>query len=178
MSHYPVFAKGPISHGSSDVGPSMSTGSDEATLPPGIGPEAAVEQILAFLGKDEYLTARRLAREAARRFPDHARVRKIAGVFDPRGKAVVRPGGPRQPDRSREFEWLRHPPDWAHGKWVALDDSFLALLDTRGHYCIFHPDIAHRLRDRLTDPLTSAGLHTARGLIRGDRRGPPPAGRR
>ncbi|HEX9735241.1 MAG TPA: hypothetical protein VGG06_24995 [Thermoanaerobaculia bacterium] len=98
----------------------MSTGSDEATLPPGIGPEAAVEQILAFLGKDEYLTARRLAREAARRFPDHARVRKIAGVFDPRGKAVVRPGGPRQPDRSREFEWLRHPPDWAHGKWVAL----------------------------------------------------------
>jgi hypothetical protein len=59
-----------------------------------------------------------------------------------------------------------------------MDDSFLALLDTGGHYCIFHPDLAHRLRDRLTDPLTSAGLHTARGLIRGDRRGPPPAGRR
>jgi hypothetical protein len=49
-----------------------------------------------------------------------------------------------------------------------MDDSFLALLDTGGHYCIFHPDLAHRLRDRLTDPLTSAGLHTARGLIRGE----------
>lgn len=103
MSHYPILAKGPISHGSGDADRSVSTDPDAVSpLPPDIGPEAAVERVLSVLGRDQYLAARRLAHEAARRFPDHARVRKIAGIFDPRGKAVARPGGPRQP-------WLTDP---------------------------------------------------------------------
>ncbi len=87
---------------------------------PAVTAEGVVERVLALLGEGSYLSARRLAQEAKRRFPDHAGVRRVAGVFETRGKTVVRPDGPRQPDREKEFAWLRNPPAWARGKWVAL----------------------------------------------------------
>ncbi len=106
---------------------SVSTGSsrkpessDESRLPVGMSPEAASERVLTLLGEGSYLSARRLAREALRRFPEHAGTRRIADVFEPRGKAAIRPNGPRQPDRRQEFDWLRDPPEWARGKWIAL----------------------------------------------------------
>ncbi len=104
------------SAGSSRTPPS----SDEARLPVEISPEAASERVLALLGEGSYLSARRLAREALRRFPEHVGTRRIADVFEPRGKASIRPDGPRQPDRRQEFDWLRDPPEWARGKWIAL----------------------------------------------------------
>ncbi len=94
--------------------------SSESRLPVDISPEAAIEKVLALLGEGSYLSARSLAREALRRFPENAETRRIADVFEPRGKAVPRPGGPRQPDRRQEREWLRDPPVWARGKWIAL----------------------------------------------------------
>lgn len=48
------------------------------------------------------------------------------------------------------------------------DRSFVALLDTGGHYCILQPDVAAQVEDHLTDRLTPAGLHTAHGTIRGE----------
>jgi predicted NAD/FAD-dependent oxidoreductase len=81
--------------------------------------DAAAERILALLAKDLYLPARELAVLAAERFPDDSKLQKILRVFDNRGKAWVASGGPG-PGRAAEFAWLRNPPDWARGKWVAL----------------------------------------------------------
>ncbi len=89
-------------------------------LPADISPEAAIAKVLGLLGEGSYLSARKLAREALRRFPGDARARRIADVFEPHGKAVSRPDGPRQPDRRQEREWLRDPPAWARGRWIAL----------------------------------------------------------
>lgn len=49
-----------------------------------------------------------------------------------------------------------------------MNESFMALLDTGGHYCILQPDIVKKLQGGLIDRLTSAELHTARGKIHGD----------
>lgn len=95
---------------------------DEPGIPLNADPDKVAEQILARLGQGLYLPARDLAREAAARFPSHARLQKLWWSFDNRGKSWVASGGP-EPGRAREFEWLRHPPEWARGKWVALVDS-------------------------------------------------------
>ena len=95
---------------------------DEPGMAQDADPDKVVEQILARLGKGLYLPARDLAREAAARFPGHARLQKLWWSFDNRGKSWVAPGGP-EPSRAKEFEWLRHPPEWARGKWVALVGS-------------------------------------------------------
>ncbi len=116
---HPLIARQPENSGS--AGSSRArVPSTEPRLPAEISPQAAIERVLALLGAGSYLSARRLAREALRRFPENAETRRIADVFEPRGKAVPRPDGPRQPDRRQEREWLRHPPAWAHGKWIAL----------------------------------------------------------
>lgn len=94
----------------------------ETELPPEVTAEAAVERILGLLEKDLYLPAREVAAQAIERFPDHPRLKTIWRVFDNRGKARIAPGGP-EPDLEEQFEWLRNPPDWAHGKWVALVGS-------------------------------------------------------
>ena len=91
----------------------------EPTLPPDSDPDATVERILALLSDGLYLPAKRLAAEATTRFPDHERVRWAWDIFDPRGKAAVGEGAP-QPSRDEESAWLRDPPEWARGKWVAL----------------------------------------------------------
>ena len=106
--------------GSAGAARASSAAIREPSLPRGISPEAAVKRVLAHLGEGSYLIARQLAAEAKRRFPADPGVLRIVEVFEPRGKAVPRPDGPRQPDRKEEFDWLRDPPAWARGQWVAL----------------------------------------------------------
>ncbi|MCP4659084.1 MAG: hypothetical protein GY856_27055, partial [bacterium] len=89
--------------------------------PPHADPDAVVDKILSLLDEDRFQAARCLAREAAARFPDHPRVRNAQGLFDNRGKARVRPGN--EPGSDQDFQWLRQPPSWARGKWVALVDG-------------------------------------------------------
>jgi len=126
---------------------------DKACLPSGISSEAAVEKILGLLSTSEYFAARRLAQEAVGRFPEDAQVRKVANFFDRRGKATVRPGGPRQPNREKEFEWLRNPPDESHGKWVALlggevlaaDENLEEVNRIVRSMNLAHPPLVHRV---------------------------------
>ncbi len=117
---HPMIAREPDGSRSSGSVRRPAVTGREPRLAPGISPEAAVKRILALLGDGSYLVARQLAHEAIRRFPSHAGVRRISGVFETRGKAASRADGPRQPDRREEFEWLRDPPAWVRGKWVAL----------------------------------------------------------
>ncbi len=91
-------------------------------LPAAIDADAAAERILALLEEDLYLPARDLALQATERFPDHHRLKTIWKVFDTGGKSWIAPGGP-EPSRREELEWLRQPPEWARGKWVALVGS-------------------------------------------------------
>jgi hypothetical protein len=88
-------------------------------IPPDAEPEATVERILGLLSKSHYREARDLAAAALARFPDHERVQWAWDIFEIRGKATVSEEGP-EPPRDHEFAWLRDPPDWARGKWVAL----------------------------------------------------------
>lgn len=48
------------------------------------------------------------------------------------------------------------------------DTSFLALLDTGGHFCILSREVANSIRSQLGDPFDSTKLWTAHGLIRGE----------
>lgn len=96
--------------------------SEESLLPRNADPDAVVDGILSLLGEERFPTARRMAAAAVARFPEHARVRRAWGIFDPRGKATVGSGGP-EPPTTEEFNWLRDPPEWARGKWVALVGS-------------------------------------------------------
>jgi len=77
---------------------------------------------MLLLDEDRFSTARRMTAEALARFPDNRRVRGAWGIFDNKNKARVSPMG-AQPSRREEFAWLRNPPEWAHGKWVALVGS-------------------------------------------------------
>jgi hypothetical protein len=88
-------------------------------LPPDADADTAAEQILALLEKDQYLPARDLTAVAVARFPNDPRLQKILRVFDKQSKSWVASGGPG-PGRAEEFKWLRDPPEWARGKWVAL----------------------------------------------------------
>lgn len=45
--------------------------------------------------------------------------------------------------------------------------SFMALLDTGGHYCILNTDVIDEIGDRLSDSFGQTELRTAHGLIRG-----------
>ena len=46
--------------------------------------------------------------------------------------------------------------------------SFLALLDTGGHYCILSPEVREVVEDQLVDRLGHQMLRTAHGSIQGD----------
>ncbi len=80
----------------------------------------AAEGVLALLREGLHLQARDAALRAAQQFPGDSRIGRLAGALDPRSKARVNPSAPRQPDRTKDFAWLRNPPAWARGKWVAL----------------------------------------------------------
>lgn len=92
---------------------------ERPSVPPECDPDAAADAVLRLLSEEKFQSARRLAAEALARYPEHPRIRGIWSIFDVRGKARVGSGGP-SPSRAAEFAWLRDPPDWAHGKWVAL----------------------------------------------------------
>jgi hypothetical protein len=48
------------------------------------------------------------------------------------------------------------------------ETSFLALLDTGGHYCILNRSVAEEIEDRLALKIGMAELQTAYGLMRGE----------
>ncbi len=80
----------------------------------------ASEEVLRLLREGLHLQARDSALRAAQQFPSDSRIRRLAEALDSRNKARVNPNTPRQPDRTQDFAWLRNPPGWARGKWVAL----------------------------------------------------------
>jgi hypothetical protein len=88
-------------------------------LAPDDDPDGAIDKVMLLLDEDRFLTARRTAAEALARFPDNRRVQGAWCLFDNRNKAKVSPMA-AQPSTREEFAWLRDPPDWAYGKWVAL----------------------------------------------------------
>ena len=97
-------------------------------IPPNAQPEEVLDQIRALL-TDHSLVARRMAVEAAARFPEHAGLQNAKRILND-GKATVGSGGP-EPSTTEEFDWLRHPPESARGKWVALVGSkMVAAADT------------------------------------------------
>jgi len=101
--------------------PSSRSGSASGAaplLPPDAEPDAVVDEILSLLSGNRFLTARELAVQAAARFPDHARIGRLKYALND-AKSRVGSGGP-QPNTTEEFNWLRNPPRWAQGKWVAL----------------------------------------------------------
>ena len=92
---------------------------DAPLLAPDDDPDSAIDKVMLLLDEDRFVTARQTAAEALVRFPDNRRVRGAWCLFDNRNKAKVSPMG-AQPSTREEFAWLRDPPDWAYGKWVAL----------------------------------------------------------
>ncbi len=67
---------------------------------------------------DHSIAARKLAGEAAARFPEHEAIQNAKRILCD-GSAKVGSGGP-EPSTTEDFDWLRHPPKSARGKWVAL----------------------------------------------------------
>lgn len=92
----------------------------ETSIPAGAKPEVILERIRTLV-TDHSREARRLAVAAAARFPDHAAIPSAKRVLVD-GKARVGSGEP-EPSTTEEFDWLRHPPESARGKWVALVGS-------------------------------------------------------
>ncbi len=82
-------------------------------------PDALMDRVLEMLGENYHHGARRLCRKALDLYPEHPRVRGVWSIFDNRDKATVVPGSD-EPSTVEELEWLENPPEWAHGKWVAL----------------------------------------------------------
>ncbi len=80
-------------------------------------PEEVFDRLRQLIEEGRITEARRLTVEAARRFPDHPRVRLAKRVLND-GKATSNPWV--QPTATAEIAWLDDPPDEARGKWVAL----------------------------------------------------------
>ncbi len=89
----------------------------------GEDPDVLADEILLLLSEERFQEARRIALQAAARFPKHPRLRTARRIFNNRKKATRRPGN--EPSRKEEFAWLSHPPESARGKWVALLGSEL-----------------------------------------------------
>lgn len=81
-------------------------------------PEDVLDELRSLIADGQVVSARRLAVEAAARFPEHEEIRQARRILND-GKATVGSRGP-EPSTDDEFEWLRRPPEWARGKWVAL----------------------------------------------------------
>jgi len=92
-------------------GASSSTNREDAD------PEAVLRRIRALV-TDHLFAARRLASEAAERFPQHSGIRNAHRILNG-GKATVSSSGP-EPARDEEIEWLRNPPESVRGRWVGL----------------------------------------------------------
>ena len=92
---------------------------EEGVLPPDAQPDSIVKQILLLISDGQLLTARRIAVEAAARFPGHDKLRIAERMLAGDGNPSVSSKGPER-STDEEYRWLQNPPDWAHGKWVAL----------------------------------------------------------
>ncbi len=128
----PILAKAsPASHVGLSATVSTATVSPAATspaiggdmaIPPGATPKAVLDEIRRLI-TDHLIAARRLAARAASRFPDHRGITNANRILN-EGEATVG-SGENEPIREEEYEWLRHPPESARGKWVALLGSEL-----------------------------------------------------
>jgi hypothetical protein len=123
-------------------------------LTPDDDPDSAIDKVMLLLDEDRFSTARRMAAEALARFPDNRRVRGAWGIFDNRNKAKTSPLGPR-PSRGEEFTWLKDPPEWAWGKWVALigceavavADTLAEVLEILNSKTLSKQPLVHRIAD-------------------------------
>ncbi len=98
---------------------------EEVAPCPEEGADGVLAAIREHLGELRYRAAQKLAREAAARFPDHGEIQTMHRALND-WSAETRPATGR--DTAEEFEWLRHPPASAHGKWVALIGSQVVAL--------------------------------------------------
>ncbi len=89
---------------------------------------AILEEIRAHLGNYRFRDAQRLAKEAVASFPEDPAVHKMDRALNDR-RVRRRPSTGR--DSSRDFRWLKDPPQEARGKWVALAGSEVLALDTK-----------------------------------------------
>ena len=80
-------------------------------------PDALLALIRELISEGRILQAREVAAKGAERFPGHAELANANRVLAV-GRATPHPG--TEPSTDEEFEWLRDPPAWAYGKWVAL----------------------------------------------------------
>ena len=151
QSPSPLFAK---SRESSGAGGSLSAAKPireiDSAIPPDAQPDEILDRIRVLL-TDHSLLARRLAVEAAARFPEHAGIQQAKRILND-GKATVGSGGP-EPSTAAEFAWLRHPPESARGKWVALvgremiaaADTLAELTDFLRSQKLAKPALVHRI---------------------------------
>jgi hypothetical protein len=121
MSDSDASSKAMIARPADAAGGAATQSSPASRGSPDVDPDSMAEQILGLLTDERFDAARKLAVAAASRFPGHARLQGLRGIFDNRGKAVPRPG--HEPGRKEEFQWLRNPPETVRGKWVALVGS-------------------------------------------------------
>ena len=114
-------------------------------------PEAHLAEIRSLLADGQVRRARLLAARAASRYPDHAEISNAKRILND-GKAEVGSRGP-EPNTDDEFTWLRNPPEWAHGKWVALlgreavavAESLAELVETVRSMSLPRQPLVHRI---------------------------------
>ncbi len=87
-------------------------------LPDGTPAEAVLEKIRSLVADGQMKGACTVAVDGALRFPEHPQIQAAKRILASDGKPILKPGNERT--TTAEFDWLRSPPDWARGKWVAL----------------------------------------------------------
>ncbi len=111
MSHDPILTK-------AAGGTSFATGRrTPRTRRPADSPEGLLNDIRDLIADGDVRGARKLAAEAAERYPDDADLVNAHRILSP-GGSYTRSGTGR--NTREEFEWLQDPPERYRGKWVAL----------------------------------------------------------
>ena len=111
MSHDPILTKAAVERMSAthsrEAGKTMTAAS----------PEGLLDEIRDPIATGDVRAARRLAAEAAERYPDDADLVNAHRILNT-GRSYTRTGTGR--NTREEFEWLQDPPERYRGKWVAL----------------------------------------------------------
>lgn len=81
-------------------------------------PEAFLEAVRLALSTGAHMAARHVAQLGARRFPQHAELKRYAQVLAP--PRLVRRGLPARPDLYANREWMRQHANEYRRQWVAL----------------------------------------------------------